>query len=157
CDPDILIEGKYRLQNMGDVPGRHPFIKVCPNEVEGYFWGRSELANIAALQEILNSRINDIDDIFRLQAKPPRSFSGFGGLTDEKALALLSAGGRLTEDAPVGAKVENLAPNMPDIALDYITALERFMDEAAGFSAILSGEADPNVRAGAQAQTLVRT
>lgn len=157
CEPDILIEGKYRLQNMGDVPGQHPFIKVCPNEVEGYFWGRSELANVAALQEILNARINDIDDIFRLQAKPPRSFAGFSGLTDEKALALLSAGGRLTEDSPVGSKVENLAPEMPAIALDYITALERFMDEAAGFSAILSGDADPNVRAGAQAQTLVRT
>lgn len=157
CEPDILIEGKYRLQNIGDVPGRHPFVKVCPNEVDGYFWGRSELANVAALQEILNARINDVDDIFRLQAKPPRSFSGFSGLTDEKALALLSAGGRLTEDAPVGSKVENLAPEMPNIALDYITALERFMDEAAGFSAILSGDADPNVRAGAQAQTLVRT
>ncbi len=157
ANPDILIEGKYRVQNMGDVPGRHPFVKVCPNEVEGYFWGRSELANIAALQEILNARINDIDDIFRQQAKPPRAFSGFGAITTEKALALLSAGGTLTEEAPIGAKVENLAPEMPPIALDYITALERFMDEAAGFSAILSGDAGPNVQTGAQTQTLVRT
>lgn len=157
CDPDIIIEGRYRLQNLGDIPGRHPFIKICPNEIEGYFWGRSELANVAALQEILNQRINDIDDIFRLQAKPPRSFAGFSGITAEKALALLSAGGSLTESQNAGAKVENLAPEMPVIALDYITILERFMDEAAGFSAILSGEGVDGVRAGAQAQTLIRT
>lgn len=156
ADPDLIIEGRYRLQNLGDIPGRHPFVKVCPNEVPGYFWGRSELANIAALQEILNNRINDVDDIFRLQAKPPRSFSGFGTITDEKALALLAAGGVLTETAQIGAKVENLAPEMPPLALDYITFIERCMDESAGFSAILAGEAD-GIRAGAQAQTLVRT
>jgi len=157
CNPDIILEGRYRLQNLGDIPGRHPFVKVCPNEIEGYFWGRSELANVAALQEILNQRINDIDDIFRLQAKPPRSFSGFSNITSEKALALLSAGGTLTETQQVGAKVENLAPEMPAMALDYITVLERFMDEAAGFSAILSGEGADGVRGGAQAQTLIRT
>lgn len=157
CEPGIIIEGKTRLQNLGDVPGQHPFVKVCPNEINGYFWGRSELANVAALQEILNGRINDIDDIFRLNAKPPRSFSGFGAITSEKALALLAAGGTLTEEAPLGAKVENLAPPMPPMALDYIVMLERFFDEAAGFSAILSGEGEAGVRAGAQAQTLIRT
>lgn len=157
CEPGLIIEGKHRLQNMGDVPKQQPFIKVCPNEVNGYFWGRSELSNVAALQEILNSRINDIDDIFRQQAKPPRAFSGFGAITAEKALALLSAGGTLTEDAPVGAKVENLAPQMPQMALDYLVMLERFFDEAAGFSAILSGQGAEGVRAGAQAQTLIRT
>lgn len=157
ADPDVIIEGRLKLENLGDVPGRHPFIKVCPNEVEGYFWGRSELANIAALQEILNQRIDDVDDIFRQQAKPPRAFSGFSGITQEKALALLSAGGTLTEAQSVGGKVENLAPQMPQMALDYLVALERWMDEAAGFSAILSGEGEAGVRAGAQAQTLIRT
>ena len=157
CEPDLIIEGKHRLQNLGDVPKQQPFVKVCANEINGYFWGRSELSNVAALQEILNNRINDIDDIFRLQAKPPRSFSGFGAITSEKALALLSAGGILTEEAPMGAKVENLAPQMPTMALDYLVMLERFFDEAAGFSAILSGAGEAGVRAGAQAQTLIRT
>lgn len=156
-EPGIIVEGKHRLQNLGDVPKQQPFVKVCPNEVNGYFWGRSELSNVAALQEILNARINDIDDIFRQQAKPPRAFSGFGAITQEKALALLSAGGTLTEDSPVGAKVENLAPQMPQMALDYLVMLERFFDEAAGFSAILSGQGAEGVRAGAQAQTLIRT
>lgn len=157
ADPDVIIEGRHRLMNLGDVPKRHPFVKVCPNEVEGYFWGRSELANVAALQEILNQRINDVDDIFRQQAKPPRAFSGFANITQEKALALLSAGGTLTESQGAGGKVENLAPQMPQMALDYLVALERWMDEAAGFSAILSGEGEAGVRAGAQAQTLIRT
>lgn len=157
AEPDLLIEGRMRLQNLGDVPGDQPFTKICANEVAGYFWGRSELANVAALQGILNDRIDDVDNIFRLQAKPPRSFSGFGSITQEKALALLSAGGSLTEDAAIGAKVENLAPSMPDLALDYLVMIERWFDEAGGFSSVLSGNNEEGVRAGAQLQTLVRT
>lgn len=156
CEPDVIIEGDLRLQNLGDVPGRQPFTKICPNEVDGYFWGRSELAGIAALQEILNQRINDVDDIFRQQAKPPRAFSGFGAITSEKAMALLAAGGTLTEDAPVGAKVENLAPQMPAMAMEYLDAISNWMDDAAGFTAVMSGDGDPSVRAGAQANTLMR-
>lgn len=155
-DPGILVEGRYRLTNMSDAPKRHPFIKVCSNEIHNYFWGRSELAAVLENQMLLNARVDDIDSIFRLQAKPPRSFSGFQGITEEKARTLLAAGGTVTDGA-TGAKVENLAPEMPAMSMDYLDRLDAYFDESAGFTNILSGQGEPGVRAGVHAGVLLRT
>lgn len=155
-DPGMLIEGKYRLQNLGDVPGSHPYVKVCSNEVLGSFWGRSEMAALAEPQRQLTDRTDDIDRIWRLRARPPRAFVGFQGVTDEKALALLAPGGHLAESA-IGGKVENLAPEMPAEALPYLEKLEQIFDDVGGFTNILSGEGEPGVRAGVHAGTLLRT
>jgi hypothetical protein len=46
---------------MPALKGRHPFVDFCPNHVEGYFWGRSEIANVFLLQEAINSRITGIN------------------------------------------------------------------------------------------------
>lgn len=155
-DPGILVEGRYKLSNMSDAPKRHPFVKVCSNQIHNYFWGRSELATVLENQMLLNARVDDIDNIFRLQAKPPRSFSGFQGITEEKARTLLAAGGTVTDGA-TGAKVENLAPEMPAMSMDYLDRLDAYFDESAGFTNILSGQGEPGVRAGVHAGVLLRT
>lgn len=155
-DPGLLVEGKYRLRNLSDIPKQHPFQKVCSNEVEGSFWGRSEMAALAEPQRQLTERTDDIDRIWRLRARPPRAFVGFQGVTDEKALALLAPGGHLAESA-IGGKVENLAPEMPPEALAYLEKLEQIFDDVGGFTNILSGEGEPGVRAGVHAGTLLRT
>lgn len=155
-EPGVIIEGKFKLRNLSDAPGQQPFTKVCSNNVAGYFWGRSELATVFEAQILINRRVDDIDEIFRLQAKPPRSYSGFNSITEERVRAMLSPGGSITEGA-VGAKVENLAPTMPENALEYLKVLDSYFDEAAGFTNILSGEGDPGVRAGVHAGVLLRT
>lgn len=156
ADPGILIEGKYQRRNLSDIKGRHPFVKVCSNRVPGYFWGRSELSVLYEPQNQINRLTDNIAAIFNLRAKPPRAFSGFQSLTEEKARALLAPGGQITE-AAIGAKVDNLAPDLPPEALDYLNKLEDIFDDVAGFTNILSGQGEPGVRAGVHAGVLLRT
>lgn len=156
ADPGILIEGRYQRRNLSDIKGRHPFTKVCTNRVPNNFWGRSELSVLVEPQNQINRLTDDIATIFRLRARPPRSFSGFQSITDEKARALLSPGGSITE-AAIGAKVDNLAPEMPPEALEYLSKLEDIFDDVAGFTNILSGQGEPGVRAGVHAGVLLRT
>ncbi|MGE3582797.1 MAG: hypothetical protein AB7J28_15440 [Hyphomonadaceae bacterium] len=154
--PDLLIEGGKRMRSLSDVPGEHPYTKICPNEVDGYFWGRSELAGLAGMQALLNRRINDVDRIFALQSNPPTVWAGFSGIDEEKKRAMLSAGGQIANDNPQ-ATVNPVAPNMPDNALPYIEKIERWFDEMAGFTPALLGEADAGVRSSQQGNILIRT
>lgn len=156
AEPGILIEGRYMRRNLSDIKGRHPFVKVCSNRVPGYFWGRSELSVLFEPQHQINRLTDNIATIFNLRAKPPRAFSGFQSLTDEKARALLAPGGTITEPA-IGAKVDDLAPEMPPEALTYLDKLEDIFNDVAGFTNILSGEGEPGVRAGVHAGVLLRT
>ena len=154
--PGLIIEGKYQRRNLSDIPGQHPFVKVCSNEVPGYFWGRSEMAQLAQPQAQLTDRTQDIDSIWRLRAKPPRAFLGVQGISDEKALALLAPGGHFA-DAAIGSKIENLAPELPPEALPLLSVWSDILDEVGGFTKILSGEGESGVRAGVHAGTLLRT
>lgn len=155
-DPGIIIEGRYKLQNLSDIPGRHPFAKVCANEEDNLFWGRSELSSLFGIQGLLNRRINNIDRIFNLQANAPQAFIGFDDITDEKKRAMLMAGGQISSSNP-HASVNNVAPTMPDIALQYIEKIEGWFDEMAGFTPALLGQADAGVRSSQQGNILLRT
>ena len=156
CEPGIIIEGRTIHRNLSDIPHEHPFVKVCSNEVPNLFWGRSEIAQVWQNQKMLTSRLNNIDAIFNLQAKPSRSVIGSPGMTDERIRALLTPGGVLSDPNPM-AKVETYKPEMPQGALDYLNLLDHYFDEAGGFTAILQGQGEPGVRAGNHANTLLRT
>lgn len=155
-DPDILLEGRYRMRSLSDIPGKHPFIKVCPNEDLGYFWGRSELAGLYNIQGLLNRRINNVDRIFNLQASAPQAFVGFDNVTDEVKRAMLMAGGQVSTSNP-NAKVHSVAPEMPAIAIPYIEKIEGWFDEMAGFTPALLGQSDAGVRTSQQGNILLRT
>ena len=154
---DVVIDGEYRYRNMCDIPGDHPFIKVCPNEVAGYFWGRSELATVAQPQLWLNERLEDMDRIFRRQAQPSRAFTGFSSITDEKVRILNAPNGVLTDAQAPNAKIETLMPQMPPNAMEYLAMIKKVFEEAGGFTSMTSGQGEAGVRSGAQAQTLLRT
>lgn len=157
-DPGLLIEGKYRLQNLGDIPKQHPFVKVCPNEVVNYMWGRSELANLADLQGLLNARWDDLNRLIKLKVKPPRSFRGFSNITAEQQLALYTPGGTLTDSNPANiTAVDSFAPDIPAELMPFITQIETAMDDIAGFNNVLSGQGDQGIRGNAQANTMIRT
>jgi hypothetical protein len=154
---DVVIDGEYRYRNMCDIPGQNPFIKICPNEVAGYFWGRSELATVAQPQLWLNERLDDIDRIFRRQAQPARAFTGFSSITDEKARILNSPGGILTDAQAPNAKIETLSPQMPPNAMEYIGMIRKVFEESGGFTPMTSGHGEAGIRSGAQAQTMLKT
>lgn len=154
--PDIIVEGATRHRNLSDIPKEQPFTKVCANEVPGYFWGMSELATVTPLQELLTARMNDADNIIKHQARPSRAYIGFNNINLERAAALMSLDGMLTDDSP-NAKIETLAPEMPPNMLEWIAAIDSWFDDQAGIQPILQGQGEAGVRSGNHAGALMRT
>lgn len=157
CEPGVVIEGEDMVRNLGDLPHDHPFIKVSPNEVPDYFWGVSEIQPVSYNQEWYANRVGNVDDIFALRARPPRSFEGFSGLTQEKMRALLTRGGTFSSDMPAGStKITSHAPDMPGEALELLKVIHSSFDEAGGMTPTLQGQGEAGVRSAAQGQQLLR-
>jgi hypothetical protein len=155
AEPDCLIEGGDRKRNIF-IPNQHPFTLVQPNEQRGYFWGRSECCDLWYMQDILATRLDEIKHIWTLRAKPPKALIGFTALTDEARRAFRSPNGLITSDQP-NAKVEDLAPELPQDAFEQVNSIIKYFDETSGFPSILMGQGEPGVRAGMHADTLSRT
>lgn len=163
--PDILIEGQYKRRNLSglsdtlskksDFAGHHPFIKICPNEVEGYFWGQSEIAYIYKLQDSINEQLRNINRLAKLRSDPPKSLTGFAGITPEKIKAFKRPGGWVSEENP-NAKVQEFAPELPQEIFTHLSNTIQQFDDVAGFTPILQGMGDQGVRSQRQADTLVR-
>ena len=154
-EPNIVIEGELIRRNICGVEGEQPFRQICPNPVDGYFWGRAELQPLRALQDILNKRMNEYDRISRLRSNPPRAFYGTTGLTDNEKIAVASPGGFLTPQAP-NAKSESLAPELPPELQKQIGEIMSWFDYVGGFENITKGQGESGVRSGSHADTLVR-
>lgn len=152
-EPDILIAPYFKHTNMF-IPGMLPYGLTQPNSVQGYFWGRSEMADLLKLQSLLRDRMEDIKKIMSLQYDRIYAFIGFEGMNDERYDQMKQAGW-IAQDTQ-GAKVEDLTPELPQGAFTEIETIIRFMDELSGFVPILMGQGDPGVRAGTHASTLNR-
>ena len=152
-EPDILIAPLYRRANMF-VPEYLPYGMIQPNQMQGYFWGRSEIADLMKLQHLLRDRMEDIKRLMGLQYDRLIAFEGGSGMTDEMYDQFRQSGWIALEP---GMKVNDLTPALPKEAFADIQEIVTFMDEIAGFGNILSGQGEPGVRAGNHAQTLLRT
>jgi hypothetical protein len=163
--PNILIEGKYKRRNLcgltdnlgkdAEMKGYQPFIKVCPNEVEGYFWGQSEIANIYKLQDSLNDQMRTIRRLTTLRGDPPRSATGFSGMTPEKYKAFKRPGGFVSEENPTAKLTEHI-PELPPELFSYLDKTIQMFDDVAGFTAVMQGQGDTGVRSQQQAAMLAR-
>lgn len=163
--PNILIEGKYKRRNLcgltdtlgkdSEMKGHHPFIKVCPNEVEGYFWGQSEIANIYKLQDSLNDQMRTIRRLTAIRGDPPRSATGFSGMTLEKYKAFKRPGGFVSEENPTAKMTEHI-PELPPELFSYLDKTIQMFDDVAGFTPVMQGQGEQGVRSQAQASTLAR-
>lgn len=142
----------------GDNPlrGEQPFVEICPNPIDGYFWGQSEIMQLANLQEGLNDSIKDIDRLTKLQAQPPAAFIGFSGMNEQRYKALMVPRGFMADENPNG-KIERLAPEIPKELFEKVEKYITWMDDIGGFAPITMGQGEPGVRAGTHAQTLLRT
>ena len=155
-DPGIILEGAMKHRNLSDVPKEQPFTKICPNDVPGTFWGMSELATVTGIQELLTQRLNDADNIIKRQSRPSRAYIGFSNINPERAAALMSLDGMITDDSP-GAKIETLAPTMPPDMLKWIEMIDFWFDDQAGITNIMQGQGESGVRSGNHAGALLRT
>ena len=137
------------------LKGKHPFKEVCPNPLDDYFWGRSEIVNIALLQLTLNKRINGINALLRLQEDPPKKFMGSSGVNQQALARFKKPGGYFTDTNP-NAKVENDAPQIPESIYVSLHETERMFDEMGGLPPIARGHGEAGVRSAGHAETLVR-
>lgn len=163
---DMLIMGKYRILNafaynpaskleITELKGRHPFVEFCANRLDGYFWGRSEIPNVAMLQEAVNSRLNGINGMLRRQEDPPQKFIGASGV-NQNALARYRKPGGYWSDVNPNAKIENDVPEISKDLWESLHEYERMFDEMGGLPPIAKGRGESGVRSQGHAETLVR-
>lgn len=154
--PDIIIEGDRTRRNLSRVPGRSPFVKIQSDPTPGYFWGRSIIADVQMLQDVLTKRLRDLKVMWDRNVAAPQVLSGFSSVTEEAYYKIISEGGFLADPNP-NAKATKLVEPPPQGYMEELQFVFQMFDEAAGFSPIMSGQGEPGVRAGVHAQTLVRT
>jgi hypothetical protein len=154
--PDILIEGADTRKNLSGIPHRTPFVKVEADITPGYFWGRSAIADVQMLQDVINKRLRDIKVMWDRNAAAPYTFSGFNSVTEEQYYKIISEGGFISDPNP-NAKASKLTEPPPPGYLEELEFLWKMFDEQGGFTPVLTGQGEPGVRAGVHAQTLVRT
>lgn len=163
---DMMVFGKdyianafaFDLASKASNPvlkGHHPFTEFCPNRIDGYFWGRSEIQNVALLQIAINSRINGINGLLRMQEDPPKKFTGTSGV-NQLAISRLSRPGGYFSDSNPNAKVENMTPELNQDLFQSLHEYERMFDEMGGLPPIAKGMGESGVRSQGHAETLVR-
>jgi hypothetical protein len=154
--PDIVLEGDDTRRNLSRVPGKSSFVKVQGQNTPGYFWGRSIIADVQMLQDLLNKRLRDIKVMWDRNVNAPQVFSGFTSITEEQYYKIINEGGFINDPNP-NAKAAKLLEPPPENYLQELEFIFGLFDEASGFSPIMSGQGESGVRAGVHAQTLVRT
>ena len=137
-----------------ELKGQHPFTEFCPNPIDGYFWGRSEIVNVAMLQEALNSRLNGINGLLRRQEDP--SIKATGTSVNQNALTKFKRPGGHWSDMSANAKLEREVVQIPADLWGSLHEYERMFDDMGGLPPIARGHGESGVRSGAHADTLVR-
>jgi hypothetical protein len=163
---DILISGEVQIRNVFSfdtrtglpnpvLKGMHPFTQFCCNPIDNYFWGRSEIVNVALLQEAINSRLLGINKLLRRQEEPSLKFSGAVGVNQNIVTRYNKPGGYWSDTNP-NAKVESEAPQIPQDLMNSVHEYERMFDEMGGLPPVARGHGEAGVRSASHANTLVR-
>ena len=151
-DPENTLKKTIpTIQNP--LAGHHPFSEICPNPLDGYFWGRSELCNVGLLQKYINSRVEGINQMLRRQEDPPKFFSGTNGIKQTAYSMIKKAGGYFCDSNP-NAKVQDLYPQLPEGIWESLHEFQAMFDRMAGFTATMSGRGESGVRGKGHAETL---
>ncbi len=160
-EPDILVtpysDGKvvFKQKNLlADGSGLQPYRKIQPNETEGWFWGRSELVDLIEPQALLSMWCDDLKRMYGMQVDKLLFFIGENGITDEMYAQFRAAGhGSMSQ----GSSVQDLTPKIPPEALPLLKWIQEQINLLRGFPPIMQGMGEQGVRAGAHAETLMKT
>lgn len=137
------------------IKGEIPIVQICPNPAEDYFWGYSETDKLIPLQDMRNTRMEQITHMLNLQANPPKYGSGFDGAADEFADTMDSPGGLLMANMP-GAKLEAMAPKVPEDLYKEIREIDSMFEEMSGITNVIQGKGEQGVRSQGHAANLAR-
>jgi hypothetical protein len=133
-----------------------PFTPVTPYPIYNYFWGDCHLEDLIPLQNWSTERLEQIDELLEKQVDPAKSFAGFMGIDDERAAAFGGPGTQLYDQAP-GAKVEIHDPKLPPDLFHEFDQIGALFMEQSGFTEIMAGRGEKNVRGRSHARELKTT
>jgi hypothetical protein len=138
------------------LPGENPFTKVQPYGKYNYYWGKAHIDSLMSLQDWMNDRFDQIDELLERQAYPPKVGTGMSGLSDEQFDAFGSADTSILEQMP-NAKVEELRPDLPEDMFAELKEIGVFFLEASGLTEVISGKGESGVRSRQHAKQLQQT
>ena len=157
-EPDILVAPRYKRSNLlisGEQnTGLHPYTLIQPNRQHGYFWGRSELADLIEPHNFLSVTASDIRRLFGVQVDKILGFIGFDGDTAETYDQSRAAG---YFNGPPGSDIKDLTPKFPPEAIPLLEKIITIIEMISGLDNILSGRGESGVRSGLQTSTLQKT
>jgi hypothetical protein len=135
------------------LAGHHPFVKITPDPIGDWFWGRSTVEQLIPLQALREKRMNQLDRLCTRQAYPPIVMSGFNGVSDEKAAAVMRRGGLLASSQASGGKVDLLTPNVSEVSFQIINDIDQMFQNTLGLTDVMQG-GQGGARSGAQAKSM---
>ncbi len=153
ADPGVVIFDRP-LRDLF-IKGEIPLIQICPNPAPDYFYGYSETDKLIPLQNMRNTRMDQISHMLNLQANPPKVGTGFDGSQDEIADALDSPGGLVLAGMP-GAKMDAMIPKVPDDIYKEIREIDGMFEEMSGITNVIQGRGEQGVRSQGHAANLAR-
>lgn len=152
-DPDNTKK-KIKADDDNPLSGQHPFIEICSSPVDGYFWGRPEIINVALLQESINKRINGINALLRLQEDPPRYFRMGTAMKQQEMAKLKKPGGYLVDTNQQSQPPLSLAPELPPDLWNSLHEYIKLFYQIAGLPPVVQGRGESGVRAQGHAEVL---
>jgi hypothetical protein len=163
-EPDIIVAPYrkdgivMRTQNLmipGDMKtGRHPYTLIQPNQMRGYIWGRTEIADLVEPQMLLSQGADDAQRLLNVQVDKIIGFEGIDGMTDERYDAMRGAG---WASSPAQTTIKDLTPKFPPELLPMLKFYIEQLNVLGGFSDLMQGRGESGVRAGVHANTLLKT
>lgn len=141
------------LPRTKEYEGEHGFVQICPNPLPDYFWGQSEVSKLAAIQDKLNSRMDDIERLERKQVDPPNAWGGMG-LPEDKLAAFNNPGADIAISDP-SFKRETFIPNFPEHVYASVDRFQAQMDTISGLPNVVQGKGESGVRSAGHAGKLL--
>ena len=135
------------------LAARQPFNEFCSIPVDGWFWGRSEIENVAPLQYQINARLDGINRLLRRQEDPPMFGKNLNGTAQFVKSRMSKPGGTLIDSNP-NAEFKFLAPEIPQTLYESLHETLGMYNDMGGFPAVLRGEGEGGVRSQGHAATL---
>lgn len=143
------VPADYDSASNWFIKKENPFIPITPYGLYNFFWGDCHLEDLIPLQNWSSVRLEQIDEILKRQEDPAKVLSGFMGISDEKAEALGGPGTWVSDSTP-GAKVDTLAPSMPEDLFREFNEIGSLFMEQSGLTEVVSGRSSGGARGGQQ-------
>jgi hypothetical protein len=142
------------MSNLLGIEHEQPYRLIQPNPMVNWFWGRSELIDLIEPQGFLASLCDDLKRLIGLQIDKILAFSGDNTITDENYAQFRLAG---YVNLGMQGKAEDLTPKFPSELLPIVKYVQEQINTLGSFPDIMQGKGEAGVRAGAHAETLMKT